>query len=71
MIKPKELLDRLGGLSTFDFKGEVFRAIPCRPIRLPGTIAHLRVATLYSGCVREGALAELAFQRELTMCRFV
>jgi hypothetical protein len=26
MIKPKELLDRLGSLSTFDFKGEVFRA---------------------------------------------
>ena len=73
MIHAKELLDRLGGLSTCDFDGEVFRATrPSLDPRTPSTRGGRwsppdelgdteSVATLYTSCLKEGALAELAF----------
>lgn len=73
MIHAKELLDRLGSLSTCDFTGEVFRATrlnldPLTPSTrggrwsVPEESGHsASVATLYTSCAREGALAELAY----------
>jgi RES domain len=73
MIHAKELLDRLGSLSTCDFDGEVFRATrlsldPLTPSTRGGRWSPAdelgdtdSVATLYTSCVRDGALAELAF----------
>jgi hypothetical protein len=73
MIHAKELLDRLGSLSTCDFKGEVFRAtrLNLDPLTastrggrwsVPEELGHSEsVATLYTSCAREGALAELAY----------
>ena len=73
MIHAKELLDRLGDLSTCDFNGEVFRATranldPLSPSTRGGRWSPAEelgdtesIATLYTSCLREGALAELAF----------
>ena len=73
MIHAKELLDRLGRLPRIEFGAEVFRAtrVGLEPLTastrggrwsprdvLGGTES---VATLYTSCVKEGALAELAF----------
>jgi hypothetical protein len=73
MIHAKEMLDRLGSLAQIEFDDEVFRATRrglapltastrggrwCPRNVLGGTDS---VATLYTSCAREGALAELAF----------
>jgi hypothetical protein len=73
LIHSQALLDRLEGLSRIEFSGEVFRAtrLGLDPLAastrggrwsprdaLDGTDS---VATLYTSCVREGSLAELAF----------
>jgi hypothetical protein len=73
MVHAKELLDRLGSLTTCDFNGEVFRATrpsldPMTPSTRGGRWSPAdqlgdteSVATLYTSCARDGALAELAF----------
>ena len=77
MIHSKDLLDRLGRFSTCDFSGEVFRATRMGLEALTPSTRGGRwsppdmlgdtesVATLYTSCIREGALAELAFHYSL------
>ena len=73
MIHAKELLDRLGSLSPIEFDADVFRATRRGLAPLTASTRGGRwsprevlggtesVATLYTSCTREGALAELAF----------
>ena len=73
MIHAKELLDKLESLPTVEFDSEVFRATRLGLDPLTASTRGGRwsprdvmssthsVATLYTSCVREGALAELAF----------
>jgi hypothetical protein len=73
MIHAKELLDRLENLPTVEFDSEVFRATRFGLDPLTASTRGGRwsprdvlggtesVATLYTSCIREGALAELAF----------
>jgi hypothetical protein len=73
MIHAKEVLDRLGSLSPIEFGDDVFRATRHGLAPLTDSTRGGRwsprdvlggtdsVATLYTSCVRDGALAELAF----------
>lgn len=73
MIHDRELLDRLGSFPTTSIDGEVFRATrrgldPLTPSTRGGRWSPREelggtdsVATLYTSCTREGALAEIAF----------
>jgi hypothetical protein len=73
MIHSKEMLDRLGSLARVEFDDEVFRATRHGLAPLTASTRGGRwspqdvlggtdsVATLYTSCVRDGALAELAF----------
>ena len=73
MIHAKDVLDRLGALSPIEFGDDVFRATRHGLAPLTASTRGGRwsprdvlgatdsVATLYTSCVREGALAELAF----------
>jgi hypothetical protein len=73
MIHAKEVLDRLGSLSPIEFGDDVFRATRHGLAPLTASTRGGRwsprdvlggtdsVATLYTSCVRDGALAELAF----------
>jgi hypothetical protein len=73
MIHAKDVLDRLGALSPIEFGDDVFRATrhglaPLAPSTRGGRWSPRdvlggtdSVATLYTSCVRDGALAELAF----------
>jgi hypothetical protein len=73
VIHAKELIDRLETLATIEFSGDVFRATRRGLDALTASTRGGRwspreelgstesIATLYTSCTREGALAELAF----------